>query len=61
MSILLLSVLILPHYDCLSLHFLVPADLDLSEFPAVKAWHDKLLARPAVRKGLDVPTKNKFV
>ena len=39
----------------------VSTDLDLTEFPAVKEWHDKLLARPAVRKGLDVPTKNKFV
>ena len=39
----------------------VRTDLDLTEFPAVKEWHDKLLARPAVRKGLDVPTKNKFV
>lgn len=38
-----------------------PAELDLNEFPAVKAWHDKILARPAVRKGLDVPSKNKFI
>lgn len=37
------------------------ADLDLSEFPAVKAWHDKILARPAVCRGLDVHVNNNWV
>lgn len=37
------------------------ADIDLGEFPAVKAWYDKILARPAVQKGLNVPSKNKIV
>lgn len=37
------------------------ADLDLNEFPAVKAWMEKIVARPASRKGLDVPSKNSFL
>ena len=28
--------------------------VDLSEFPAVKAWYERMLARPAVAKGLEV-------
>jgi glutathione S-transferase len=37
-------------------HFL---DIDLSkEFPNLKVWFDKIDARPAVKKGLDVPPKN---
>jgi glutathione S-transferase len=36
-------------------------DLDLNEFPAVKKWTDKIVARPATRKGLDVPSKNRFL
>jgi GSH-dependent disulfide-bond oxidoreductase len=30
--------------------------VDLAEFPAVKAWFDKLYVRPAVKKGMAVPT-----
>jgi len=34
------------------------AGVDTSEFPELKAWAEKLKARPAVAKGLDVPIKN---
>jgi GSH-dependent disulfide-bond oxidoreductase len=30
--------------------------VDLAEFPAVKRWFDKINARPAVQKGMAVPT-----
>jgi GSH-dependent disulfide-bond oxidoreductase len=30
--------------------------VDLNDFPAVKAWFDKLYERPAVKKGMAVPT-----
>jgi GST-like protein len=30
--------------------------VDLNDFPAVKAWFDKIYARPAVKKGMAVPT-----
>jgi GST-like protein len=30
--------------------------VDLNDFPAVKRWFDKLYARPAVQKGMAVPT-----
>ncbi|WP_417669620.1 glutathione S-transferase family protein [Roseibium sp.] len=31
--------------------------IDLSDFPNVKAWYQRLLARPAVQKGYHVPKK----
>jgi len=37
------------------------ATIDLNEFPKVKAWMEKILERPAVKKGLDVPEKNTFL
>jgi glutathione S-transferase len=30
--------------------------VDLADFPAVKAWYDKLYTRAAVKKGMAVPT-----
>ena len=30
--------------------------VDLAEFPAVKRWYDAIAARPAVAKGMAVPT-----
>jgi GST-like protein len=30
--------------------------VDLNDFPAVKRWFDKLYERPAVKKGMAVPT-----
>jgi GST-like protein len=29
--------------------------VDLNDFPAVKRWYDAMSARPAVKKGMDVP------
>jgi predicted metal-dependent hydrolase len=29
--------------------------IDIYEFPAVKAWLDRVLARPAVQRGIAVP------
>lgn len=34
--------------------------VDINEFPHVKAWHDKLLQRPAFQKGLQVPVPYPF-
>lgn len=34
--------------------------LNINEFPNVKAWHDKLLQRPAFQKGLRVPELYRF-
>ena len=31
-------------------------DLELSEWPALKKWHDAILNREAVQKGLKIPT-----
>jgi glutathione S-transferase len=33
------------------------AGLDISEWPHVKAWHDRLLERRAVQVGIDIPSK----
>jgi GST-like protein len=30
--------------------------VDLADFPAVKRWFDQINARPAVQKGMAVPT-----
>ena len=37
------------------------AGLSLDAYPNLKAWHDKLMERPAVKVGLDVPEPNKLV
>lgn len=36
------------------------AGVDLNEFPKVKAWHHKLVQRPAFQKGLQVPVPYQF-
>jgi len=33
------------------------AEVDIKEFPKLEAWCDRISAREAVKKGLDVPTK----
>jgi GST-like protein len=30
--------------------------VDLNDFPAVKRWYDTIAARPAVARGMAVPT-----
>lgn len=37
------------------------AGLTLDKYPNLKAWHDKILERPAVREGLDVPEPNRMM
>lgn len=34
--------------------------VDIDEFPHVKAWHDRLLQRPALHRGLQVPVPYPF-
>jgi glutathione S-transferase len=34
--------------------------VDLTEFPALKGWVDRIKARPAVQRGLDVPYPSKM-
>ena len=36
------------------------AGVDINEFPALKAWEDRMAARPGVAKGKDVPDKFKM-
>ena len=31
-------------------------EVDLNDFPNVKRWYDKLMARPALARGMDVPS-----
>ena len=31
-------------------------EIDLNDFPNVKRWYDKLMARPALARGMDVPS-----
>lgn len=33
------------------------AGVDINEFPALKAWEDRMWARPALKKGANVPDK----
>ncbi|KAH8664177.1 glutathione S-transferase [Xylariales sp. PMI_506] len=35
------------------------AGVDINEFPALKAWRDKLLARPGLEKGRNIPSPHK--
>lgn len=41
-------------------HGLRFAGIDLDSFPSLKAWWERLLARPAVQKGLNIPSKSGF-
>lgn len=34
--------------------------LDIKEWPHVKAWHDKLVQRPAFRKALQLPSPYRY-
>jgi glutathione S-transferase len=36
------------------------AGVDITEFPALQAWEDRMAARPALRKGKDVPTPHRI-
>ncbi|KAJ4295057.1 hypothetical protein N0V90_007065 [Kalmusia sp. IMI 367209] len=36
------------------------AGVEIDDFPNVKAWWERILARPAVQKGLAVPSKSPF-
>jgi glutathione S-transferase len=36
------------------------AGIDIDEFPALKAWEERMLARPGVEKGRHVPTPHKM-
>ena len=36
------------------------AGATLDDKPNLKAWFDRILARPAVQRGLDIPEPNKF-
>jgi glutathione S-transferase len=36
------------------------AGIELSEFPALKAWLERMLARPGVEKGRHVPFAHKI-
>ena len=33
----------------------------MDEYPNLKAWHDKLMERPAVTDGLNVPEPNQMI
>lgn len=33
------------------------AGVDIEDYPYLKAWEDRMWARPAVKKGADVPDK----
>lgn len=37
------------------------AGLSLDSYPSLKAWHDKIAARSAVKEGLDVPEPNRLM
>jgi glutathione S-transferase len=36
------------------------AGIDIDEFPALKAWDDRMLARPGVEKGRHVPDPHRM-
>jgi glutathione S-transferase len=36
------------------------AGIQIDEFPALKAWRDRMLARPGVEKGRHVPSPHKI-
>ena len=37
------------------------AGLTLDKYPSLKAWHDRIMERPAVQQGLDVPEPNRMM
>ncbi|KAL6711506.1 hypothetical protein ACN47E_004440 [Coniothyrium glycines] len=42
------------------IHGLEFSGVDLSQFPNVKAWWERVLSRPAVQKGIAIPSKSGF-
>jgi len=46
------------HFGWVSAAFYAGVEID--EFPALKAWEEKLAARPAVDKGQDIPTESQI-
>lgn len=42
------------------IHMLNFSGVDLDSFPSLKAWWERVLARPAVQKGLAIPSKSSF-
>lgn len=42
------------------IHILRFSGVNLDGFPSVKAWWERILARPAVKKGLEIPSKGGF-
>jgi glutathione S-transferase len=42
------------------IHMLNFSGVDLDSFPNLKAWWERVLARPAVQKGLAIPSKSSF-
>jgi glutathione S-transferase len=34
--------------------------VEIDEFPSLKSWEKRMLERPALRKGRDIPAKNKL-
>lgn len=41
-------------------HMLRFSGVDLDSFPNLKAWWERILARPAVQRGLLIPSKSSF-
>jgi glutathione S-transferase len=41
-------------------HMLRISGVDLESFPNLKKWWERILARPAVQRGLEIPSKSGF-
>ncbi len=41
-------------------HILRFSGVELDDFPNLKAWADRIFARPAVQRGLSIPSKSAF-
>ena len=41
-------------------HILRFSGIELDNFPNLKAWWERVLARPAVQRGLNIPSKSSF-
>jgi glutathione S-transferase len=39
---------------------LIPAGVDIEEFPHLKAWEERMYERPAFEKGRHVPTPHRM-